>query len=109
MNWRSRFPSPPTYQRYTICWARFTGRKGISIKQKRSWSGSKRSRPKRSRQNRECRCHKQAETDLIADSWIAGKTFTACHSYELAWNIIAIAVLLGSAGIFAVSRDAAKI
>jgi hypothetical protein len=44
----------------------------------------------------------------MADSWIAGRIFAACHSYELAWNIIAIAVLQGSAAIFAVSRDAAK-
>lgn len=35
--------------------------------------------------------------------WIAGRIFDARHSYELAWNIIAIAGLVGAAAIFAVS------
>jgi cyanate permease len=37
--------------------------------------------------------------------WIAGKIFDARHSYELAWNIIAVAGLLGGAAIFAISPD----
>jgi sugar phosphate permease len=37
--------------------------------------------------------------------WIAGRIFDARHSYELAWNIIAIAGLLGGIAIFAVSPD----
>ena len=35
--------------------------------------------------------------------WIAGRIFDARHSYELAWNIFAVAGLLGGAAIFAVS------
>jgi MFS family permease len=35
--------------------------------------------------------------------WIAGRIFDARHSYELAWNIMAVAGLLGGAAIFAVS------
>jgi cyanate permease len=35
--------------------------------------------------------------------WIAGRIFDAWHSYDLAWNIIAIAGLVGAAAIFAVS------
>jgi MFS family permease len=37
--------------------------------------------------------------------WIAGRIFDARHSYELAWNIIAVAGLLGGAAIFAVSPN----
>jgi cyanate permease len=44
----------------------------------------------------------------LPNSWIAGKIFDARHSYELAWNIIAIAGLLGSAAIFALSRNPDK-
>jgi MFS family permease len=35
--------------------------------------------------------------------WIAGRIFDARHGYELAWNIFAVAGLLGGAAIFAVS------
>ena len=37
--------------------------------------------------------------------WIAGRIFDARNSYELAWNIIAVAGLLGGAAIFAVSPN----
>jgi MFS family permease len=37
--------------------------------------------------------------------WIAGRIFDARHSYELAWNIIAVLGLLGGAAIFAVSPN----
>ena len=40
--------------------------------------------------------------------WIAGRIFDARHNYELAWNIIAIAGLVGAAGIFAVSPNSNK-
>ncbi len=40
--------------------------------------------------------------------WIAGKIFDARHSYQLAWNIIAVAGLLGAAAIFAVSPGSKK-
>jgi MFS transporter, OFA family, oxalate/formate antiporter len=40
--------------------------------------------------------------------WIAGRIFDARHSYELAWNIIAIAGLVGAAAIFAVSPRSDK-
>jgi MFS family permease len=40
--------------------------------------------------------------------WIAGRIFDARHSYELAWNIIAVAGLLGAAAVFAVSPKSAK-
>ena len=40
--------------------------------------------------------------------WIAGRIFDARHSYELAWNIIAIAGLVGAAAIFAVSPTSDK-
>jgi MFS family permease len=40
--------------------------------------------------------------------WIAGRIFDARHSYELAWNIIAIAGLVGATGIFAVSPNSNK-
>jgi MFS family permease len=40
--------------------------------------------------------------------WIAGKIFDARHSYQLAWNIIAVAGLLGGAAIFAVSPGSKK-
>jgi MFS family permease len=35
--------------------------------------------------------------------WIAGRIFDTRHGYELAWNIFAVAGLLGGAAIFAVS------
>ena len=35
--------------------------------------------------------------------WIAGRIFDARHGYELAWNIFAVAGLLGGAAIFAVA------
>jgi MFS family permease len=38
--------------------------------------------------------------------WIAGRIFDARHSYDLAFNIIAVAGLLGAAAIFAVSPRA---
>jgi MFS family permease len=41
--------------------------------------------------------------------WLAGRIFDARHSYELAWNIIAVAGLLGSAAILAVSPSSKKI
>jgi len=41
--------------------------------------------------------------------WIAGRIFDARHSYELAWNIIAVAGLLGGAAVFAVSPDSEKV
>jgi len=40
--------------------------------------------------------------------WIAGKIFDARHSYELAWNIIAVAGLVGAVAIFAVSPRSDK-
>jgi MFS family permease len=40
--------------------------------------------------------------------WLAGRIFDTRHSYELAWNIIAVAGLLGGAAIFAVSPNSAK-
>jgi MFS family permease len=40
--------------------------------------------------------------------WIAGRIFDARHSYELAWNIIAVAGLLGGAAVFAVSPHSEK-
>jgi MFS family permease len=40
--------------------------------------------------------------------WIAGRVFDARHSYELAWNVIAAAGLLGAAAIFAVSPNTGK-
>ena len=40
--------------------------------------------------------------------WIAGRMFDARHSYELAWNVIAVAGLLGAAAIFAISPGAEK-
>jgi len=40
--------------------------------------------------------------------WIAGKIFDARHSYELAWNIIAVAGLAGAGLIFAVSPGPGK-
>ena len=40
--------------------------------------------------------------------WIAGRVFDARHSYELAWNIMAMMGLAGAAAIFAVSPGSAK-
>jgi MFS family permease len=40
--------------------------------------------------------------------WIAGEIFDTRHSYELAWNFIAVAGLLGGAAIFAVSPNSDK-
>jgi len=40
--------------------------------------------------------------------WIAGRIFDARHSYELAWNMIALAGLVGAAAIFAVSPKSNK-
>jgi MFS family permease len=40
--------------------------------------------------------------------WIAGRIFDVRHSYELAWNVIAFAGLLGAAAIFAISPGARK-
>jgi MFS family permease len=40
--------------------------------------------------------------------WIAGRIFDARHSYDLAWNIIGIAGLLGGASIFAISPTASR-
>jgi MFS family permease len=40
--------------------------------------------------------------------WIAGRIFDARHSYQLAWNIIAIAGLAGAAAIFVVSPSDKK-
>jgi len=41
--------------------------------------------------------------------WVTGRIFDVRHSYELAWNIIAVAGLLGSAAILAVSPNSEKI
>jgi MFS family permease len=41
--------------------------------------------------------------------WLTGKIFDARHSYELAWNIVAVAGLLGSAAILAVSPSSKRI
>jgi MFS family permease len=35
--------------------------------------------------------------------WLAGRIFDVYHSYDLAWEIIAVAGLLGSATIYAIS------
>jgi MFS family permease len=40
--------------------------------------------------------------------WIAGRIFDLRHSYELAWNAVALAGLLGAAAIFAISPGARK-
>ena len=40
--------------------------------------------------------------------WVAGRIFDVRHSYELAWNIIAVAGLLGSAAILALSPTSEK-
>lgn len=40
--------------------------------------------------------------------WIAGRMFDARHSYDLAWNVIAVAGLIGAAAIFAISPGAKK-
>ena len=40
--------------------------------------------------------------------WIAGRMFDARHSYDLAWNVIAVAGLIGAAAIFAISPGAEK-
>jgi MFS family permease len=40
--------------------------------------------------------------------WIVGRIFDARHSYELAWNVIAVAGLIGAAAIFAISPGAKK-
>jgi MFS family permease len=40
--------------------------------------------------------------------WIAGRIFDARHSYELAWNVIAVAGMLGAAAIFAVSPNSGQ-
>jgi MFS family permease len=40
--------------------------------------------------------------------WLTGRIFDVRHSYELAWNIIAVAGLLGSAAILAVSPNSQK-
>ena len=40
--------------------------------------------------------------------WIAGRIFDVRHSYELAWNVIAVAGLMGSAAIFAISPGVDK-
>jgi MFS family permease len=40
--------------------------------------------------------------------WVTGRIFDVRHSYELAWNIIAVAGLLGSAAILAVSPNSKK-
>jgi MFS family permease len=37
--------------------------------------------------------------------WMAGRIFDASHSYQLAWNIIAVGGLLGGAAIFAISPN----
>jgi MFS family permease len=44
----------------------------------------------------------------VGAPWIAGRIFDALHSYELAWNIIAMAGLVGAAAIFAVSPKSDK-
>ena len=41
--------------------------------------------------------------------WVTGRIFDVRHSYELAWNIIAVAGLLGSAAILAVSPNSKKV
>jgi MFS family permease len=38
--------------------------------------------------------------------WIAGRMFDARHSYDLAWNVIAVAGLIGASAIFAISPGA---
>jgi MFS family permease len=40
--------------------------------------------------------------------WIAGRMFDVRHSYDLAWNVIAVAGLIGAAAIFAISPGAEK-
>jgi MFS family permease len=40
--------------------------------------------------------------------WIAGRIFDVRHSYDLAWNAIAVAGLIGAAAIFAISPGAEK-
>jgi MFS family permease len=40
--------------------------------------------------------------------WIAGRMFDASHSYDLAWNVIAVAGLIGASAIFAISPGAEK-
>jgi MFS family permease len=40
--------------------------------------------------------------------WIVGRIFDARHSYELAWNVIAVAGLMGAAAIFAISPGEEK-
>ncbi len=40
--------------------------------------------------------------------WLTGRIFDVRHSYELAWNIIAVAGLLGSAAILAVSPNSQR-
>lgn len=40
--------------------------------------------------------------------WLAGRVFDARHSYDLAWNVIAVLGLLGGAAIFAVSPNSEK-
>lgn len=40
--------------------------------------------------------------------WIVGRIFDARHSYELAWNVIAVAGMIGAAAIFAISPGAKK-
>jgi MFS family permease len=40
--------------------------------------------------------------------WIAGRIFDLRHSYELAWNAVALAGLLGAAAIFAISPSTPK-
>jgi len=37
-----------------------------------------------------------------AGPWIAGRIFDARHSYDLAWNILSVAGILGAAAIYAV-------
>ncbi len=40
--------------------------------------------------------------------WVVGRIFDTRHSYELAWNVIAAAGLIGAAAIFAISPGARK-
>ena len=40
--------------------------------------------------------------------WMAGRIFDARHSYDLAWNVIAVLGLLGAGAIFAVSPNSGK-
>jgi MFS family permease len=40
--------------------------------------------------------------------WIAGRMFDVRHSYDLVWNVIAVAGLIGAAAIFAISPGAEK-